>query len=436
MEDKKRFLEFNEAILHKNFYKVDGKVSQVIGLTIHVKGIQTFVGEVCQIHLNDNSKVMAEVVGFKDDVALLMPFGELGGIGPSCRVTPTGSTMKIDVGDNLIGKVLDGLGRPIDEEKIFLDSQVPIYNKPPNPLTRKPITEVTTTGIRAIDSLLTCGVGQRIGIFAGSGVGKSTLLGNITKNSDADVIVIGLIGERNRELHNFVYNDLGEEGMKKAVVVCATSDQPALVRLKGAYTATAIAEYYRDKGLNVMFMMDSVTRFAMAQREIGLAIGEPPTTKGYTPSVFALLPKLLERSGNSQSGSITAFYTVLVEGDDHNEPIADAVRGILDGHIILTRELAAKNHFPAIDINASISRLMPQIVESEHYEIASVIRDMMATYAKSEDLINVGAYVVGTNEKLDIAIKNYDKIVSFLKQGMDEKTDTALLLEQMRELIN
>ncbi len=436
MMENNIFEEYRDVISNHNFHKINGKVSQVIGLTIYVKGIHSFVGEICEIHIRDHEKVLAEVVGFKDDAVLLMPLGELGGIGPNCMVTPTGSKLNIKVGNNLVGKVIDGLGRPISHDKLMLDHEVSIYNTPPNPLTRKPIQEIMHTGIRAIDSLLTCGVGQRIGIFAGSGVGKSTLLGNITKYAEADVIVIGLIGERNRELQNFIVNDLGEEGMKKAVVVCATSDQPALVRLKGAYTATAVAEYFRDQGKNVMLMMDSVTRFAMAQREIGLAIGEPPTTKGYTPSVFAILPKLLERSGNSDEGSITAFYTVLVEGDDHNEPIADAVRGILDGHIILTRELASKNHFPAIDVNESISRLMPQIVPDIHYGLASQIRDNLALYKSAEDLINVGAYVPGTNDKLDLAVKYYDPIVSFLKQGMEEKCEADLLMQHMTEIIS
>ncbi|MCX7885545.1 MAG: flagellar protein export ATPase FliI [Caloramator sp.] len=399
--------------------KLTGKVKKVIGLTIEVEGIQSFVGEVCIIHTKEK-KVFAEVVGFKDNSVLLMPLGDLTGVAPGYPVEPTGKLLNVKVSDELLGKVLDGLGRPYDESSIRHDREYSLDNDPPTPLSRKRIDTIMSTGIRAIDGFLTCGIGQRVGIFAGSGVGKSTLLGMIARYSDADVNVIGLIGERGREVKEFLEKDLGPEGLKKSVVVVATSDQPPLLRLKGAFTATAVAEYFRDKGLNVMLMMDSVTRFAMAQREVGLTIGEPPATKGYTPSVFAMLPRLMERSGNSDKGSITAFYTVLVDGDDLNEPIADAVRGILDGHIVLSRKLANKNHFPAIDVMASISRLMPEIADEEHRKKAGELRDIISTYKESEDLINIGAYQKGSNKKIDRAIELIDDIESFLKQGMKE----------------
>ena len=436
MSNSLAFDIYHKALAGKSFYSKAGKVTQVIGLTIQVEGVKGFVGEVCRIEIDDVQHVLAEVVGFKNEKVLLMPLGELSGIGPGCKVVPTGKALRIKVGENLLGKVLDGLGEPIDNGCLYRESEVDINRSPPNPLMRSRIEKPISTGIKAIDGLLTCGEGQRLGIFAGSGVGKSTLLGKISRFSNADVNVIALIGERNRELLNVLDMDLGEEGMRKSVVVCATSDQPALVRLKGAFTATAIAEYFRDKGLKVMFMMDSVTRFAMAQREVGLAIGEPPTTKGYTPSVFALLPKLLERSGTSDKGSITAFYSVLVDGDDMNEPIADAVRGILDGHIVLSRKLAAKNHFPAIDVQGSISRLMKQIVSKEHYELAGKIRDSLAVYDKSEDLINVGAYVKGSNFKVDEAISLHERLMDFLKQESDETASLEEVFEEMKQLLD
>lgn len=425
---------YRKSLSGRDFYQKVGKVTQVIGLTIQVEGIKGFVGEVCRIEIDHRRHVLAEVVGFRNEKVLLMPLGELTGIGPGCLVYPTGKPLSIKVCDNLFGKILNGLGDPIDGENLYRDKEVAIYRAPPNPLKRKNIEETMRTGVRSIDGLLTCGVGQRLGIFAGSGVGKSTLLGKISRFSDADVNVIALIGERNRELRNVIDKDLGEEGLKKSVVVCATSDQPALVRIKGAFTATAIAEYFRDQGLKVMFIMDSVTRFAMAQREVGLAIGEPPTTKGYTPSVFALLPKLLERSGTAEKGSITAFYSVLVDGDDMNEPIADAVRGILDGHIVLSRKLASQNHFPSIDIQESISRLMKQIVDKEHYALAGQIRDSLAVYEKSEDLINVGAYVKGSNHNLDEAIALHDRLLEFLQQEDEEASSLEDTLKAMKRL--
>lgn len=402
-----------------NTIKLTGKVKKVVGLTIEVEGIQSFVGELCKIH-TASKEVLAEVVGFKDNAVLLMPLGDLLGVAAGCPVEPTGKVLSVKTGYSLLGKVLDGLGRPMQGSILDYDDEYPLDNDPPNPLLRKRIDTVMSTGIRAIDGFLTCGIGQRVGIFAGSGVGKSTLLGMIARYSDADVNVIGLIGERGREVREFIEKDLGEEGLKRSVVIVATSDQPPLLRLKGAFTATAVAEYFRDKGLNVMLMMDSVTRFAMAQREVGLTIGEPPATKGYTPSVFAMLPRLMERSGNSDKGSITAFYTVLVDGDDLNEPIADAVRGILDGHIVLSRKLANKNHFPAIDVMASISRLMPQIVDEKLKIKSGELRDIIATYKESEDLINIGAYQKGSNSKIDRAINLIGDIENFLKQGMQE----------------
>ena len=399
-----------------------GIVKEVIGLTIEVQGIKAFVGEVCTIYNVKNEPISCEVVGFKKDKIILMPLGELVGISPGCIVVPEGRPLEVKCSDNLLGMVLDGLGNPIYGTELFQGIPYPLENQPPDPLKRKRIKDVLPTGVRAIDGFLTCGDGQRIGIFAGSGVGKSTTLGMIAREAEADVNVISLIGERGREVLEFIEKDLGPEGMKKSVVVCATSDKSALERVKGALTATAIAEYFRDQGKKVILMMDSVTRFAMAQREIGLAIGEPPAQKGYTPSVFAKLPKLLERAGTSEKGSITAFYTVLVDGDDFNEPIADTVRGILDGHIVLSRSLAQKNHYPAIDVLYSVSRLMSQIADDKHKIIASNARDLLATYKESEDLINLGAYVKGSNKKIDLAIRFNESLNNFLKQGIDEKS--------------
>ncbi|WP_238883222.1 flagellar protein export ATPase FliI [Clostridium sp. YIM B02551] len=401
---------------------IEGRVKKVIGLTVETEGIKAFVGELCTIYNEKNDPIKCEVVGFRDDSVILMPLGELSGISPGCRVVPERKPLSVKCSDELLGKVLDGLGYPLEGEEIKFGEEYPLENDPPDPMKRKRITDALPTGVRAIDGFLTCGEGQRIGIFAGSGVGKSTTLGMIAREAKADINVIALIGERGREVLDFIQTDLGEEGMKKSVVICATSDKPALIRLKGALTASAIAEYFRDKGKKVILMMDSVTRFAMAQREVGLAIGEPPATKGYTPSVFAKLPKLLERSGTSDKGSITAFYTVLVDGDDFNEPIADTVRGILDGHIVLSRALAHKNHYPAIDILNSVSRLMPSIAEDIHKNAASQARDLLATYKESEDLINIGAYVKGSNKKIDLAIQYNPYIENFLKQGIKEES--------------
>jgi flagellum-specific ATP synthase len=430
------FEKLKQNIKNTNFQYIEGRVKNVIGLTIEVEGIKAFVGEICEIFSEKNEPIISEVVGFKSNSIILMPLGNLVGVSPGCKVVPTGKQLSVKCSEELFGKVLDGIGNPLKEDEISMYSTYPLEAMPPDPLKRRRIKEVLPTGVRAIDSFLTCGEGQRIGIFAGSGVGKSTTLGMIAREAKADVNVIALIGERGREVLEFIENDLGEEGLKKSVVVCATSDQPALVRLKGAFTATAIAEYFRDKGLKVILMMDSVTRFAMAQREIGLAIGEPPATKGYTPSVFAMLPKLLERSGMSDKGSITAFYTVLVDGDDFNEPIADAVRGILDGHIVLSRDLAAKNHYPAIDILRSISRLMSQIATDDHKKTASLARDLLAAYKDSEDLINLGAYVEGTNKRVDMSIKYIDKINEFLIQRIHEHTTFEESVDTLLNMFN
>ncbi len=403
---------------------------------MEVSGIRPYVGEVCRVEVNSGKEpVLAEVVGFRQGRALLMPLGTLSGIGPGCRVEATGSPFSVQVGPDVLGKVLDGLGRPIMGDELSGQvSEIPVENEPPNPMERKPINEVMVTGIRAIDTVLTCGQGQRIGIFSGSGVGKSTLLGMIARYSGADVSVIGLVGERGREVMDFINNDLGEEGLKRSAVVVSTSDRPALERVKAALVATSIAEYYRSQGLKVILMMDSVTRFAMALREIGLAIGEPPATKGYTPSVFAALPRVLERSGTSEKGSITGFYTVLVDGDDMNEPISDAVRSILDGHIVLSRDLAARNHYPAIDVLNSASRLMPVITDQRHQEQASQIRDLLSAYKESEDLINIGAYVRGSNPRVDRAIEYRDLLTRFLCQGITESVSWDESMQALEEL--
>jgi len=400
-----------------------GKVSQIVGLTVEGEGPAANLGENCLIKVAETAEPLpAEVVGFKSGRILLMPLGEMSGISPGCEIIATGQKLQVQVGPELLGRVLDGLGRPMDsKEPINSGCFRPLTSAPPNPLQRKRINTPLAMGIRAIDALNTCGRGQRIGIFSGSGVGKSTTLGMIARNTDADINVIGLIGERGREVREFIERDLGPEGLARSVVVVATSDQPALVRIKGAMVATAIAEYFRDTGKDVMLMMDSVTRFAIAQREIGLAIGEPPTTRGYTPSVFALLPKLLERSGTAANGSITGLYTVLVEGDDMNEPIADAVRSILDGHIVLSRQLAHLNHYPAIDILSSVSRLMIELVSEEHRRSAGELRGILATYYNNEDLLNIGAYAPGSNPQIDAAIKMIGPINEFLCQKIEEK---------------
>ncbi|QQR67199.1 MAG: flagellar protein export ATPase FliI [Candidatus Brocadia sp.] len=402
-----------------------GKVVRVAGLVIEANGPSVPMGDLCFIHLSDGyAPIPAEVVGFKEERILLMPIGELDRIRPGARVTASGLPMRIKVGTRLLGRIIGGLGEAIDGKGSIDSAEYrSIYNSPPDPLTRNRIKEPLKTGVRVLDALCTCGKGQRMGIFAGSGVGKSTLLGMIARNSEADVNVIALIGERGREVREFVEKNLGLEGLKKSVIVSVTSDKPALLRVKGAYIASAIAEYFRDQGMQVMLLVDSVTRFANAQREIGLAIGEPPTVKGYPPSVFALLPKLLERSGTGQKGNITGLYTVLVDGDDMNEPIADAVRGILDGHVVLSRSLANQNHYHAIDILESISRCMDDIVTYQHKKGASELKSLYATYKESEDLINIGAYVKGSNHKVDYSISMIEQIKDYIKQDVMEESE-------------
>ena len=399
-----------------------GKVRQVIGVVIESLGPPMAVGETCAIRYRRNAEpVLAEVVGFRANQVLMMPLGELAGIGAGSEVRRLGKPLDIPLSRELLGRILDGLGRPIDDgPPIAVERHALVTGSPPGPLHRLRISEPLTMGVRAIDGLLTCGKGQRVGIFAGSGVGKSTVLGMIARNTSAAVNVIALVGERGKEVLDFIERDLGEAGLRRSVVVVATSDQPALVRIKAAFVATTIAEYFRDQGLDVMLMMDSVTRFALAQREVGLAIGEPTTTRGYTPSVFAALPRLLERAGTSRLGTITALYAVLVDGDDLNEPVADAVRSILDGHIVLSRALASANHYPAIDVLQSVSRSMTDVVSGEHLRSAGAVRDMMATYRDVEDMINIGAYVHGTNPKVDRAVSKIEYIRAFLKQGVDE----------------
>jgi flagellum-specific ATP synthase len=415
---------------------LQGKVTKIVGLTIEADGPLLGIGTRCEITNMTGYKVLAEIVGFKDDRIILMPYGESEGIAPGSIVKNVAYGNVVKVSENLLGRVLDGLGNPIDSKGDIKDySLVPVYSEPPKPMEREIIKNAIDTGIKAIDSLITVGKGQRVGIFAGSGVGKSVLLGMIARNTMAEVNVIALIGERGREVREFIERDLGEEGLKRSVVVVATSDQSPLVRKLGAFVATAIAEFFRKQGKNVMFMMDSVTRFAMAQREIGLTVGEPPTSKGYTPSVFALLPKLLERAGTKKGeGTITGLYTVLVEGDDMNDPIADSVRSIIDGHIVLDRRLAAKNHFPAIDVLSSASRLMKEIVDEETFETAGKIRDLIASYNEAEDLINIGAYVKGSNKRIDEAIAKIDKINKFLRQKIDEKWNLMDSVKKIREI--
>ncbi|MFC0558605.1 flagellar protein export ATPase FliI [Halalkalibacter alkalisediminis] len=417
-------------------YKWYGKVTRVVGLTIESKGPQASIGDLCYIIVGKTkqTKVKAEVVGFRDENVLLMPLDGTMEISPGSLVEATGKPLEIKVGNGLIGHVIDGCGELMTKGPLPKGlTSFPTDNTPPNPLARPRIHEKMSLGVRAIDSLFTVGKGQRIGIFAGSGVGKSTLLSMLVKNSAADVNVIALIGERGREVKDFIERDLGEEGLRKTVLVVATSDQPALMRIKGAMTATAVAEYFRNQGLHVNLMMDSVTRFAMAQREIGLAVGEPPTSKGYTPSVFAMLPKLLERSGTDALGSITAFYTVLVDGDDMNEPIADAVRGILDGHLVLDRKLANKGQFPAINVLRSVSRVMADITDDTHRACADRVRTLLSIFDENEDLINIGAYKRGASREIDEAIQMHPQIISFLKQATDEATNVD---ESVQRLLN
>lgn len=415
------FPDYSSVLANTDPIRVNGRVTQIVGLLIEATGPQSPVGDVCHI-MTPQGPLPCEIVGFRRGSVLLMPLIHTEGIRQGSEVVPTGMPLTAPAGEELLGRMIDGLGMPIDEKGDLPAgiSRVPINRDPPNPMTRKRIRDPLPTGVRAIDGLLTIGGGQRMGIFAGSGVGKSTLMGMICRSSKADINVVALVGERGREVREFLEKDLGPEGMRRSIVVVATSDQPALVRVKAAFTATAIAEYFRDKDKNVMLMMDSVTRFALAQREIGLAVGEPPTTRGYTPSVFSLLPKLLERAGTSKKGSITGIYTVLVEGGDMDEPVADAVRGILDGHLVLSRDLAHQNIFPAVDILSSISRLMVEITDKRHFELAGKLRNLYSTYNKNADAISLGAYKAGSDPRIDEAMQKHPLIENYIKQGISE----------------
>ena len=422
--------KYDEALRKARLHKRYGRVEKVVGLTIESRGPAAHVGDICRIHSDDGRVSPCEVVGFREDTVLLMPLGFVDGLAPGSEVEAVGDSFSIGVGENLMGRVLNGLGEPIDGRALSVRNKVRVHRDPPSPLVRTRITERMATGVRVIDGLLTLGRGQRIGLFAGSGVGKSTLLGMIARGSEADVNVIALIGERGREVRELIERDLGT-ARDRSVVVVATSDQPALVRVKGAFVATAIAEYFRDQGLHVTLMMDSVTRFAMAQRELGLAIGEPPTARGYTPSVFALLPRLLERAGCAQTGSITGIYTVLVDGDDLQEPIADAVRGILDGHIVLSRELANRAHFPAIDPLHSVSRVMSDIVTEEHQSAARRVQQWLAAKREVEDLLRIGAYQSGSDPVVDGALAVETELLDFLRQTVAECTDFSDTIGRM-----
>jgi len=413
-----------------------GKVTQVVGLVIESAGPAISIGRLCHIENHDGSRVLAEVVGFRDDRLLLMPYGPITGINPGALVTSTSEQLRIPVGQSLIGRVLGGLGQPIDGKGPIASGVTRSVSSNPIPvLHRRRITDSIRTGIKAIDVMAAVGKGQRMGIFAGSGVGKSVMLGMIARNSSADVNVIALVGERGREVKEFVERDLGPEGLKRSVVVAVSSDQPALIRIKGAMVATAIAESFREQGKNVLLLMDSITRVAIAQREIGLAVGEPPTTKGYTPSVFALLPSLLERAGCDQHGSITGLYAVLVEADDFNEPISDAVRSILDGHVSLSRRLASLNQYPAVDCLDSISRLMKDVVTPEELQLAGEVREIVSTYTEAEDLINIGAYVKGSNPRIDRAIEKIGPVYELFGQGIYEVCDYEETIARLRDIL-
>ncbi len=427
--------EYSQIITDTNSIREIGKVTEIIGLIIEADGPQSSIGDLCYIYNKlDEEPVWAEVVGFRQNKILLMPLGSMEGLQPGAIVVNTGSAMKIKVGEQLLGRVLDGLGRPIDNlGEINSQKLQSTHAEAINPLKRRRISEPLSLGIKSVDSFVTVGKGQRLGIFAGSGVGKSTTLAMMAKNTSADMNVIALIGERGREVREFIEKTLGTDGMKRTVVVAATSEQPSLVKIKAAYVATAIAEYFRDTGRDVLFMLDSITRISMAQREVGLAIGEPPATRGYTPSVFAQMPKILERAGSNEKGTMTGLYTVLVEGDDFNEPISDTARSILDGHIALSRDLAHRNHYPAVDILQSISRVMPDVTTEEHQKAAGKLRNLLAIYKKNEDLINIGAYIKGSDPKCDEAIRMMDKINEFLQQKVGEKFEYSQTVE---ELIN
>lgn len=430
------FSKYESVIENLDPIKYTGVVREVRGLLIESRGPQAVIGELCQISIpNTGRAVWAEVVGLTDTTVQLMPYDEMEGIEIGCEVVATGAPLSVAVSPELLGRVLDSLGRPIDDRGLLAaDRRYPTTARPPSVLRRKQITERIVTGVRAIDAMAAVGKGQRLGIFSGSGVGKSTLLGMIARNTNADVNVIALIGERGREVREFIENDLGPEGLARSVIIVSSSDTPPLARLKGAYVATAIAEYFRDEGKDVMLLFDSVTRFARAQREIGLSIGEPPATRGYTPSVFSTLPKLLERCGTSDHGTITGFYTVLVDGDDMDEPVSDNVRGILDGHVILSRRLASAYQYPAVDVLASLSRLAPRVTTPKEREAAGKLRRMIATYNDAEDLINVGAYVKGTNPEIDLAIEKIGPIRGFLSQAIEEKAPIDETVRRLGEI--
>ncbi|MGF0064141.1 flagellar protein export ATPase FliI [Lachnospiraceae bacterium SGI.085] len=423
-------------LLDRSYYKSYGKVTKVVGLTIESVGPEARLNDLCRIYLNKDktTSVMAEVVGFQEMRLILMPLDNVEGVGIGCTVENTGHPLSVMVGDEILGHTLDGIGRPTDTSDLETNLYYPVEADPPDPMDRKIISEVLPLGVKAVDGLITVGKGQRIGIFAGSGVGKSTLLGMFARNTKADINVIALIGERGREVREFIERDLGPEGMARSVVVVATSDKPALIRKNAAKTATAIAEYFRDQGKDVLLMMDSLTRFSMAQREIGLASGEPPVTRGYPPSVYSEMPKLLERAGTSENGSITGLYTVLVDGDDFNEPITDTARSILDGHIMLDRKLGHKNHYPAIDVLQSISRVMSAIATKEHKELAGKLKNVLATYQEAEDLINIGAYKNGSNPEIDYAIQKIAAVNQFLCQGTDEKFTFEEEIELLKQV--
>jgi flagellum-specific ATP synthase len=429
--------KYSAFINKTDFVKKTGRVSRIIGLVIEGNGPAVSVGSICTIYPNNRPSIQAQVVGFQNRSTLLMPLGDILGIEPGSIIESTEESPTYQLSQALVGRIIDGNGLPIDGKgPIPVGVEYPIMGSPMNPLERKRLREPLDVGIRSLNGLLSFAKGQRLGILAGTGVGKSVLMGMIARNTNADVNVIALIGERGREVKEFIDENLGEEGLQRSVVIAAASDQPPLVRLRGAYIATTIAEYFRDQGNDVMLMMDSVTRFALAQREIGLSVGEPPTTRGFTPSVFSLLPKLLERAGTSSSeGSITGLYTVLVEGDDLNEPISDAVRAILDGHIVLSRELASHNHYPAIDVLNSVSRLMIDVVSKEHYDLSMKFKDIMATYKAAEDLINIGAYTRGSNPKIDQAIQKYDLMISYLRQGIIESVDWRTSMNELKKIL-
>jgi len=435
---RERLAKYHERMSEPVPLVVEGKLTRMVGLTLETVGCQAAVGGRCLVSAPNGSTVEAEVVGFAGEKLYLMPTGDIRGLVPDARVIPTGQVCEVAVGDALLGRVLDGAGRPLDGgPAIEAKKRVPITGRSINPLSRQPISKPLDVGVRAINALLTVGCGQRMGLFAGSGVGKSVLLGMMTRFTSADVIVVGLIGERGREVKEFIENILGKEGMARAVVVAAPADTSPLMRLHGAAVATSIAEYFRDEGKQVLLLMDSLTRYAQAQREVGLAIGEPPATKGYPPSVFAKLTQLVERAGNGngRGGSITAFYTVLVEGDDQRDPIADAARAVLDGHIVLSRELAESGHYPAIEIDASISRVMTEITDDHHLQTVRRFRRLYSTYRQHQDLINVGAYTRGSDSRIDEAIEMHPKLMEFLHQGMDQSVSFADSLDRLNALM-